>query len=380
MIKHIYSLQQKQKLILEQLLKINKDNINQKVHSELSPLGWHILHCIFVEATWIRSYFFSDDTIVNKFKNLADATKITVNKRHLGLPDVQELKTYAKTFFRENIFLIKKLSSRKIKKKYSINYIINFLNQHHSQHIEIMKAIVNLHNLNFNKNFNEYTQEIVPKEYKFSGIEIPKGIYKVGAKKTELSFDNENPRHEILLENYTISNKLISISEWLAFIRENGYKRKKFWSSHGWDWRTKNNITSPMNWVFKNKYNFSLSTPNGYITPKKNMPVSNISKYELEAFASWNKMRIPHEFEWEVSSKRLTGKFKVWEWSANEFFGYKNFKPYPYKEYSYPWFKDNYFTLKGGSIFSLKDIKRNSFRNFYKPSTRYIFAGGRLCA
>ena len=30
-------------------------------------------------------------------------------------------------------------------------------------------------------------------------------------------------------------------------------------------------------------------------------------------------MRLPHEFEWEVSFKRLTGKFKVWEWSANEF-------------------------------------------------------------
>ena len=99
-------MQQKQKLILEQLLKINKNNINQKVHSDLSPLGWHILHCIFVEATWIRSYFFSDDTIVNKFKNLADATKIAVNKRHLDLPDIQELKTYAKTFFHENIFLI----------------------------------------------------------------------------------------------------------------------------------------------------------------------------------------------------------------------------------------------------------------------------------
>ena len=68
------------------------------------------------------------------------------------------------------------------------------------------------------------------------------------------SLDNENPRHEIFLENYTISNKLISISEWLAFVRENGYKRKKFWSSHGWGWRTKNNINSPMNWVFKNKW------------------------------------------------------------------------------------------------------------------------------
>ena len=64
----INNLQKKQKLILSQLLRVNKSNVNKKVHSELSPLAWHVLHCIFIEATWIRSYFFSDETIVNKFK------------------------------------------------------------------------------------------------------------------------------------------------------------------------------------------------------------------------------------------------------------------------------------------------------------------------
>ena len=54
-------------------------------------------------------------------------------------------------------------------------------------------------------------------------------------------------------------------------------------------------------------------------------------------------------------------------------------KPYPYKEYSYPWFNKKYFTLKGSSTFTLNDIKRVSFRNFYQPNTRYIFSGGRLC-
>ena len=28
--------------------------------------------------------------------------------------------------------------------------------------------------------------------------------------------------------------------------------------------------------------------------------------------------------------------------------------------------------------YSEKDIKRVTFRNFYKPNTRYIFSGGRL--
>ena len=90
-------------------------------------------------------------------------------------------------------------------------------------------------------------------------------------------------------------------------------------------------------------------------------------------------LELPHEFEWEISSNFLNDKFKVWEWSENKFFGYKFFKPYPYKEYSYPWFNNSYYTLKGSSIITLQDIKRVSFLNFYKPNTRYILSGGRLC-
>ena len=57
---------------------------------------------------------------------------------------------------------------------------------------------------------------IIHQKYKFSGIEIPNGIYKVGAKKFGFTYDNENPRHEIFLKNYIISKKLVTISEWFA--------------------------------------------------------------------------------------------------------------------------------------------------------------------
>ena len=41
------------------------------------------------------------------------------------------------------------------------------------------------------------------------------------------------------------------------------------------------------------------------------MPVSNISKFEIAAFANWNNLRVPHEFEWEVSSNALPDKYNV---------------------------------------------------------------------
>ena len=89
-------------------------------------------------------------------------------------------------------------------------------------------------------------------------------------------------------------------------------------------------------------------------------------------------LNIPHELQWEVSHKKIINKFNVWEWCNNKFFPYKGFIPYPYKEYSVPWFNNDYYTLKSASIFSEKELKRKTFRNFYNANVRYIFSGGRL--
>ena len=126
------------------------------------------------------------------------------------------------------------------------------------------------------------------------------------------------------------------------------------------------------------KNNLAISTPYGFKKTNKDSPVSNISYYELEAFAKWVNLNIPHELHWEVSHNKIINKFNVWEWCNNKFFPYEGFKPYPYKEYSVPWFNNNYYTLKSASIFSEKELKRKTFRNFHKGNVRYIFSGGRL--
>ena len=56
-----------------------------------------------------------------------------------------------------------------------------------------MKIIINLYNLKFNKNFYEYTNKIEPQEYKFSGIKVQEGIYKVGAKKETFLMTMKTP-------------------------------------------------------------------------------------------------------------------------------------------------------------------------------------------
>jgi iron(II)-dependent oxidoreductase len=68
----------------------------------------------------------------------------------------------------------------------------------------------------------------------------------------------------------------------------------------------------------------------------------------------------------------------VWEWCNNCFYPYAGFQSFPYKEYSQPWFNDNHYTLRGGSLHTRPGIKRASFRNFHAPEKRHIFAGLRL--
>jgi iron(II)-dependent oxidoreductase len=69
----------------------------------------------------------------------------------------------------------------------------------------------------------------------------------------------------------------------------------------------------------------------------------------------------------------------VWEWTADWFAPYPGFVPDPYKEYSVPWFGDHK-VLRGGCYATRANLLRNTWRNFYTPDRRDVFAGFRTCA
>ena len=66
------------------------------------------------------------------------------------------------------------------------------------------------------------------------------------------------------------------------------------------------------------------------------------------------------------------------EWCANRFHPYPGFRPFPYPEYSLPWFDGRHYVLKGGSRLSEPEVQRPAFRNYYTPATRHILSGVRL--
>ena len=369
----LIKLQKKQLSLIKHLKIAGAELYKLKVNNSLSPIGWHIIHCLYVECIWIRSYFLDDNILVNKLKDIADSLKIKPENRGLSLPCYNYLYEFSKNEFNKNLIIC-----NKIKEKKKLNYFLQFLINHHSQHLETIKIILNLINLKNKNTLIKHFSKIEEKTFNFDPIYIKEDYYKIGASDTKsFSYDNEKPQFTKKFKSFMISKNLIRLDEWLSFINSGGYKKKSLWSKEGWNWKCINKISHPLNWKM-NKKSLSISTAYGYKKPKKDEPVSNISFYELEAFANSVELKIPHEFQWEIANKNILDKYKVWEWNKNKFSPYKNFTPYPYNEYSLPWFNNKYYTLRGASACSEAELKRKTFRNFYEPHIRFIFSGGRL--
>ncbi|MEI9903271.1 MAG: DinB family protein [Asticcacaulis sp.] len=62
----------------------------------------------------------------------------------------------------------------------------------------------------------------------------PGGLVEIGDKGEGFAFDNERPRHKVWLQPFEISDRLVRNAEWLAFMRDGGYRRADLWLSDGW--------------------------------------------------------------------------------------------------------------------------------------------------
>ena len=160
------------------------------------------------------------------------------------------------------------------------------------------------------------------------------------------------------------------------------------------------------------------------------MPVVHVNWYEANAWCRWAGRRLPTEPEWEVAATAevdadvLTGARRqypwgdspepsperanldgdggglwpvtsaaagdtpagcrqmlgnVWEWTASDFLPYPGFVVDPYEQYSKPWFGCRK-ALRGGCWMTRTRMLRPTWRNYFTPNRRDVFAGFRTCA
>jgi ergothioneine biosynthesis protein EgtB len=374
-------LQTLQKETIDIVSSVAEKDYQQQYHPDLSPIGWHLGHCVYTESYWLREQLLGKQAINDSLKSLYVPELSSKQSRGSALPDKKELLNWANLIQSENRTLLETAILNKVSNKFlEHNYLLHFLIQHYSQHIETMHMVlteIQLQQLN-----TEFTsaKKLYPYKPVAKTNTIEAGIYNVGADEKKVPYDNEQPAHSLKLNDFKISTLPVSNSEYLQFIIDGGYSEKGYWSSEGWKWMEKGQYKYPHHWRLQNDSNYHGVNHKGPYALEENHPVHGLSYYEAEAYAHWSGARLPHEHEWEVAAIKnvLQQSSLVWEWSSNTFHPYKNFSAYPYEGYSVPYFDNKHFVLRGGSNYTKKFIRRASFRNYYTADKRHIFAGIRL--
>jgi len=238
---------------------------------------------------------------------------------------------------------------------------------------------------------------------KLAWIEVEGGIHSIGHHGEGFAFDNESPRHEVLLRPFQIASRPVTNEEYLEFMKDGGYCRPELWLSDGWDAVNAQGWNSPLYWHrSSDDGEWSQFVMNGAKRVNPAEPVCHVSFYEADAFARWAGARLPLESEWEIAATRHPARGTlledgiwhpqpprgkglqqvlgdVWEWTASPYVAYPGFTSAPgvVGEYNGK-FMCNQFVLRGGSCATPASHIRASYRNFFPPHARWQFSGLRL--
>lgn len=350
-----------------------------QLHPGYSPLGWHLGHIAYTEALWLLDGGASMTTpaLARAFSvdGLAKAART-------GIPDAPATQDYVARVRQATLLRLAEPAA-------ALDAALwRFVLQHEAQHAETASFLLAL------AKRDGAAAEISPDARPLDYVGVPGGLAAIGASGAA-ALDNERDAHSIEVPAFRLARHPVTQAQFAAFMAEGGYRRRDLWSERGWDWRAAEAIERPLHW--------RAGAPDH--------PVAGVSAHEAEAFCRWAGARLPTEFEWEHAARGLVvstdcgnfggvhlgttpvGRFpggrsadgaddlfgNVWEWTASTFAPYPGFRAWPYARYSQAWFDGGHRVLRGGSWATRSFALRRSFRNWYVPETRQIFAGFR-CA
>ncbi|HET7776208.1 MAG TPA: ergothioneine biosynthesis protein EgtB, partial [Azospira sp.] len=254
----------------------------------------------------------------------------------------------------------------------------------------------------------EYLPATAPPPVPASGLgwqRFPGGEAAVGQGQGDgFGYDNERPRHRVLLAPYQLADRLTTCGDYLEFMADGGYARPEFWLSDGWAAVCANGWQAPLYWRrAAGENHWSQFTLHGRRPVDPAEPLCHVSFYEAAAYAAWAGARLPTEFEWEaaMAGQPRQGRFldpawlqpraaglgpglrqafgDVWVWTRSAYDPYPGFQPLAgaVGEYNGK-FMVGQLVLRGGSCATPPGHVRLTYRNYFPPAARWQFSGLRL--
>ncbi len=372
---------------------------------DASPTKWHLAHTTwffetFVLRDHVAGYALHDERFPFLFNSYYEAEGRRHARDRRGMvtrPSLDEVRAYRAHVDAALLGALPDLSA-------DAQALVALGCHHEEQHQELLVTDI-LHM--FSENPLEPAMWPAPRKVP---VEMPGaigwiahegGIVEVGHDGDGFAFDCEGPRHAALLAPHAIADRTVTNGEWAAFIADGGYGDARHWLADGWAWVKAEGIVAPLYWE-QGEAGWTRFGLDGRRAIDPAAPVTHVSFFEADAYASWAGARLPTEFEWEAAASShdasggnqmdVAGPVEprpsasgpaffgdVWEWTGSAY------RPYPgfvtaagaVGEYNGK-FMSSQFILRGGSCATPRGHARPSYRNFFYPHQRWQFTGVRL--
>ena len=385
-----------------------EDQVVQTI-PEVSPTKWHLAHvtwffeqfCLTKHACEYQCFHERYDYLFNSYYRTVGEMHARPDRGLLSRPTVAQI-----TAFREHVdaAMLRLIEERGDDPQFA--FLVTLGLHHEQQHQELLLTDIK-QVLFVNPLGPAYRSQLPVTTGRSTALQFAErqgGIFEIGWDGTGFCFDNETPRHRVILEDHAIGNRLVTNAEYRQFIDDHAYSNPALWLSDGWAVIRERNWDRPLCWSEDLNDEFTLG---GWRSIDSNAPVCHVSFYEADAFARWAGARLPTEAEWELAAGVTTahGNFldsgvlqptglepasspsepmgqlwgDVWEWTASSYSAYSRFKPLAGSlgEYNGK-FMCNQMVVRGGSCVSWKEHIRASYRSFFYPHDRWQFLGFRL--
>ncbi len=374
---------------------------------DASPIKWHLAHTTWFFETFLLERFES------AFRPFHPAFRVLFNSYYNGVgekhprpqrglltrPSLGDVMAYRRNVDERMAEL---LSKHEEAEDDALTELVTMGLHHEQQHQELMLTDVK-HLLSTNPLCPTYANGDIGHR----GTMVPlawrnfnAGIIEVGHAGNGFCFDNELPRHRQFVESYALASRLVSNSEYLAFVEAGGYANPALWLSEGWDWIRSNGITQPLYWQRDND-GWKEFTLYGLQPLDPQRPATHISFFEADAYARWSGARLPSEAEWEHAARSVNdfgneglhpsaprigdGNELLQLFASNWQWTLSSYAPYPgYRsqegaigEYNGK-FMSNQYVLRGSSCATPAGHARVTYRNFFPATARWQFSGIRL--